>query len=93
MMNKDQSQTTLLNWLDVGEFGGGTRFITQPNIFHSTEHPMASRFNFKIISQSFYDEPRYSCCVNVVDLSSYITKHFVPVALGNTFFSLESKRV
>jgi serine/threonine protein phosphatase PrpC len=49
IMNKEQTETTLLNWLDVGEFGGGTRFITQPDIFHSTEHPMASRFNFKIV--------------------------------------------
>jgi serine/threonine protein phosphatase PrpC len=49
VMNKDKSTTTLLNWLDVGEFGGGTRFITQPNIFHSNEHPMATRFNFKIV--------------------------------------------
>jgi serine/threonine protein phosphatase PrpC len=50
IMNKDQTETTLLNWLDVGEFGGGTRFVTQPDIFHSTERPMSSRFNFKIIS-------------------------------------------
>ena len=49
VMNKDKTQTTLLNWLDVGEFGGGTRFITQPDIFHSTEHPMISRFNFTIV--------------------------------------------
>ncbi|MDG1276477.1 MAG: PP2C family serine/threonine-protein phosphatase [Algoriphagus sp.] len=54
IMNKDQSQTTLLNWLDVGEFGGGTRFITQPNIFHSKEHPMASRFNFQIVTDFSY---------------------------------------
>lgn len=49
IMSKDKTSTSLLNWLDVGEFGGGTRFITQPNIFHSQEHPMASRFNFKIV--------------------------------------------
>lgn len=49
IMNKEQTETTLLNWLDVGEFGGGTRFITQADIFHSTEHPMATRFNFKIV--------------------------------------------
>jgi serine/threonine protein phosphatase PrpC len=49
IMNKDQTETTLLNWLDVGEFGGGTRFITQASIFHSTEHHIASRFNFKIV--------------------------------------------
>lgn len=49
IMNKEQTETTLLNWLDVGEFGGGTRFITQPDIFHSNEHPMVTRFNFKIV--------------------------------------------
>ncbi|MCB0486297.1 MAG: protein phosphatase 2C domain-containing protein, partial [Flavobacteriaceae bacterium] len=49
IMSKDKNSTSLLNWLDVGEFGGGTRFITQPNIFHSNEHPMATRFNFKIV--------------------------------------------
>jgi serine/threonine protein phosphatase PrpC len=54
VMSKDKSYTTLLNWLDVGEFGGGTRFITQPNIFHSQEHPMASRFNFQIVTDFSY---------------------------------------
>lgn len=50
VMNKEQTETTLLNWLDVGEFGGGTRFITQAEIFHSTDRPIATRFNFKILS-------------------------------------------
>jgi hypothetical protein len=54
LMNKDKTETTLLNWLDVGEFGGGTRFITQPDIFHSTERPMASRFNLKIVPDFSY---------------------------------------
>jgi serine/threonine protein phosphatase PrpC len=49
LMNTEQTETSLLNWLDVGEFGGGTRFITQADIFHSTEHPMATRFNFKVV--------------------------------------------
>lgn len=54
IMNIEQTETTLLNWLDVGEFGGGTRFITQSEIFHSTEHPMATRFNFKIVPDFSY---------------------------------------
>jgi len=54
VMNADKTVTTLLNWLDVGEFGGGTRFITQPNIFHSEERPMASRFSFKVIEDFSY---------------------------------------
>lgn len=54
IMNKEQTETTLLNWLDVGEFGGGTRFITQSDIFHSTEHPMVSRFNVKVVPDFSY---------------------------------------
>lgn len=54
VINTDQSETTLLNWLDVGEFGGGTRFITQPDIFHSKDHPMASRFSFKVVPDFSY---------------------------------------
>lgn len=50
LMNSHQTETKMLNWLDVGEFGGGTRFITQPEIFHSTERPMATRFNFTVVS-------------------------------------------
>ncbi len=54
VMNKEKTNTILLNWLDVGEFGGGTRFISQPEIFHSTEHPMASRFSLNIIEDFSY---------------------------------------
>ena len=54
IMNKEKTETTLLNWLDVGEFGGGTRFITQADIFHSTERPMSTRFNFKIETDFSY---------------------------------------
>ncbi|MBP1651045.1 MAG: hypothetical protein H6Q26_1202, partial [Bacteroidetes bacterium] len=46
LLQEDKVQ--LLNQLDVGEFGGGTRFITQPEIFHSKEIPMGSRFNVTI---------------------------------------------
>jgi serine/threonine protein phosphatase PrpC len=48
VMNTDKTETTLLNWLDVGEYGGGTRFITQPDIFQKQE-VMITRFNLKII--------------------------------------------
>lgn len=54
IMNKEKKETSLLNWLDVGEFGGGTRFITQPDIFHSKEHPMSTRFNFRIVTDFSY---------------------------------------
>ncbi len=48
IVNKEQTEAKLLNWLDVGEFGGGTRFITQGDIFHSKERPMITRFNMHI---------------------------------------------
>lgn len=48
IVNKARTSAQLLNWLDVGEFGGGTRFITQADIFHSKERPMITRFNVHI---------------------------------------------
>ncbi len=54
VMNKEKTETTLLNWLDVGEHGGGTRFITEPDIFINTERPIITRFNFKIVPDFSY---------------------------------------
>lgn len=48
IVDKAETNAKLLNWLDVGEFGGGTRFVTQPDIFHSKERPMVTRFNVHI---------------------------------------------
>ncbi|MGV8815985.1 MAG: PP2C family serine/threonine-protein phosphatase [Gelidibacter sp.] len=53
VMNTDKTETTLLNWLDVGEYGGGTRFITQPDIFQKQD-VMSTRFNLKIIKDFSY---------------------------------------
>lgn len=53
VMNIDKTETTLLNWLDVGEYGGGTRFISQPDIFQKQE-VMITRFNLKIIEDFSY---------------------------------------
>lgn len=47
LLNKDLTEITLMNWLDVGEFGGGTRFITMPEIFNSDK--FSTRFGFKLI--------------------------------------------
>jgi hypothetical protein len=41
-----------LNTLDVGEFGGGTRFITMPEIFKNVEAD--NRFNFEFVEHSPY---------------------------------------
>ncbi|MCX8524040.1 protein phosphatase 2C domain-containing protein [Chryseobacterium formosus] len=41
LINEDFSEVKLLNTMDVGEFGGGTRFITMNEIFDET---ISSRF-------------------------------------------------
>jgi len=52
LLNKDMSNVKLMNWLDVGEFGGGTRFITMPEIFNSEK--FSSRFGFTLIEDFSY---------------------------------------
>jgi Protein phosphatase 2C len=52
VLNKDVSEVFLLNWLDVGEFGGGTRFITMPEIF-ATE-TLSTRIKFKWLEDFSY---------------------------------------
>lgn len=57
LLNKDRSAVTLMNKLDVGEFSGGTRFITMPEIFRDG---FASRFGFKFV-------PDFSCLMLMTD--------------------------
>lgn len=52
MMNVEMNQVTLMNWLDVGEFGGGTRFITMPEIFSNDK--FHTRFGFKLVEDFSY---------------------------------------
>jgi len=52
LLNKELTEITLMNWLDVGEFGGGTRFITMPEIFSSDK--FSTRFGFKLIEDFSY---------------------------------------
>ncbi len=52
VLNRDVSEVILMNWLDVGEFGGGTRFITMPEIFQNEK--FATRFGFKLIEDFSY---------------------------------------
>ena len=52
VLNKEVSEVILMNWLDVGEFGGGTRFITMPEIFKSEK--FATRFSFKLLDDFAY---------------------------------------
>jgi serine/threonine protein phosphatase PrpC len=52
VLNTDLSEVHLMNWIDVGEFGGGTRFITMPEIFQNEKFP--TRFGFKFIKDFSY---------------------------------------
>lgn len=52
LLNKDLTNIKLMNWLDVGEFGGGTRFITMPEIFSSDK--FSTRFGFTLIEDFSY---------------------------------------
>lgn len=52
VLNKDITEVTLLNWIDVGDFGGGTRFITMPEIFQNEK--FATRFSFKFLDDFAY---------------------------------------
>lgn len=47
IVNKGQNLVNVMNKIDVGEFGGGTRFITMPEIFE--DENFNSRFNFEIV--------------------------------------------
>jgi serine/threonine protein phosphatase PrpC len=49
---KSLSRVINLNWIDVGEFGGGTRFITMPEIFKNTK--FATRLNFQLVDDFSY---------------------------------------
>jgi serine/threonine protein phosphatase PrpC len=52
VLNRDMTEVILMNWIDVGEFGGGTRFITMPEIFQSEK--FATRFGFKLVKDFSY---------------------------------------
>ncbi len=77
VLNKDVSEVTLMNWIDVGEFGGGTRFITMPEIFQNEK--FATRFGFKLIndfsylfmmSDGIYD-PKFVVEANLPDIEKW----------------------
>lgn len=51
LINPDFSEVKLLNLMDVGEFGGGTRFITMKEIFNDQ---IASRFRITCIEDFAY---------------------------------------
>ncbi len=52
VLNKDLTSVKILCDLDVGDFGGGTRFLTMPEIF--TSEKFYPRFKFELIEDFSY---------------------------------------
>ncbi len=52
VLDKDGATVKLMNKLDVGEFGGGTRFVTMPEIYSNDQ--FYTRFGFTMISDFAY---------------------------------------
>ena len=53
VLTPNASEVHMMNWLDVGEYGGGTRFITMPEIFQDTRK-FASRLSFRLLPDFQY---------------------------------------
>lgn len=77
VINRKVSKVINLNWIDVGEFGGGTRFITMPEIFKSNK--FATRLNFQLVedfsylvlmSDGIYD-PKFVVEANLTDIKKW----------------------
>ncbi len=74
---EQRSAVSLMNTMDVGEFGGGTRFITMPEIFQADN--FASRIGFKIVkdfdflvlmTDGIYD-PKFEVEANLVKVDKW----------------------
>jgi serine/threonine protein phosphatase PrpC len=77
VLNREMTEVKVLNWLDVGEFGGGTRFITMPEIFQNEK--FATRFGFKLVedfsylilmSDGIYD-PKFAVEANLTNMKKW----------------------
>ncbi|HEX8316607.1 MAG TPA: PP2C family serine/threonine-protein phosphatase [Flavisolibacter sp.] len=77
VLNTDLTEVHLMNWIDVGEFGGGTRFITMPEIFQNEK--FSTRFGFKLMkdfsylvlmSDGIYD-PKFSVEANLANIKKW----------------------
>ncbi len=80
IINQDISQVNLLNKLDVGEYGGGTRFITMPEIFTNEISQRFGIHKFEDFSKLFlmtdgiYD-PKFIVESKLEDIESW--QHFL----------------
>ncbi|WP_062059744.1 PP2C family serine/threonine-protein phosphatase [Aquimarina longa] len=87
LLSKDMSEINLMNWLDVGEFGGGTRFITMKDIFQNEK--FTTRFGFKLVEDFSYlmlmtdgiYDPKFVVEANLEKIEKW--KEFVDDLKGN----------
>ena len=80
ILNEDISEVKLLNKLDIGEFSGGTRFITMPEILtNDGSFPLSQRFgihkyeNFSklfLMTEGIYD-PKFDVEKKLEDLEAW----------------------
>lgn len=93
IIHTDFKAVKLLNTLDVGDFGGGTRFITMPEIFSSKD--MAGRFGIQIVpdfdklilmTDGIYD-PKFVTENKLEDLTAW--ENFISDLDGNNEESLK----
>ena len=80
ILNEDISEVKLLNKLDIGEFSGGTRFITMPEILtNDGSFPLSQRFgihkyeNFSklfLMTDGIYD-PKFDVEKKLEDLEAW----------------------
>jgi serine/threonine protein phosphatase PrpC len=79
VLNKNLTEIKLMNWLDVGEFGGGTRFITMPEIFSSDKFPtrfgylMIEDFSYLMLMTDGIYDPKFVVEANLEKLESWTT--------------------
>lgn len=82
ILNQGVSEIKLLNKLDVGEYGGGTRFITMPEIFtNEGSFPISQRFDIHkfddfsklfLMTDGIYD-PKFIVESKLEDLETWKT--------------------
>jgi Protein phosphatase 2C len=87
LVETGEEASHLLNKLDVGEYGGGTRFITMPEIFTSDKY--TSRLGFKqitdfshlfLMTDGIYD-PKFGVEAQLLNIAAW--KEFLADLRGN----------
>jgi hypothetical protein len=77
VLNEDLSRVFLLNKLDVGEYGGGTRFITMPEIFepeqaqHRVKALALKSFSYLVLQTDGIYDPKFEVEANLEKIAHW----------------------